>query len=71
MVDTKSQNTETLNQAIATLAEIASNPPKKSRRRRSLQSLPSLLFQSKWVKKFGHWNETFFLGQIVSNMFEN
>ena len=39
MVDTKSQNTETLNQAIATLAEIASNPSTPKNIKKSITDL--------------------------------
>lgn len=39
MVDTKSQNTETLNQAIATLVEIASNPSTPKNIKKSITDL--------------------------------
>ena len=39
MVDKKSQNTETLNQAIATLEEIASNPSTQKNIKKSISDL--------------------------------
>jgi uncharacterized protein (UPF0147 family) len=39
MVDTKSQNTETLNQAIATLEEITSNPSTPKNIKKSITDL--------------------------------
>lgn len=39
MVDTKSQNTETLNQAITTLEEIASNPSTPKNIKKSITDL--------------------------------
>ena len=39
MVETKSQNTETLNQAIVTLEEIASNPSTPKNIKKSISDL--------------------------------